>query len=158
MIFFHDNVLASKSIRNWKLLTVFKTAWLRSIIENFVKKFNLRTDVSDRTDPWIRFIRWKIKLQKFYWNPWSYYQDSLTWCVQSRKPFPKWKNIFKVCRDWHEFMVAAIACVAMLFILEDTHPKWRWLCMTIRWLVILILCKTCKWPISCRSFSKACPE
>lgn len=61
-----------------------------------------------------------------------YYQDSLTWCVQTKKPIPKWQNIFEVCKDWRVFMVMFIASlvVAAFYYLtqpfENMHPKWDW--------------------------------
>lgn len=59
----------------------------------------------------------------------SYYRDSLTWCVQNRKPIPLWQNLLHICHNpivWAVFFVEVMIEISFVYCLEqfEHHSKW----------------------------------
>lgn len=67
----------------------------------------------------------------------SYYQDSLTWCVQTKKAIPRRYNLVRICTDWYVILLWTISVFCFLithYVLqqfEDIHPKWDWHRLTV---------------------------
>lgn len=106
--------------------------WVVLIVYCVSKQSKFFSIIFRKIDIFIGALNENLQTRQNLSASWSYYQDSLTWCVQLKKPFPKWQNIFKLCRDWHVYLVTASGC---LFVTTQF-----------------------RWPISCRSFSKAWSE
>lgn len=61
----------------------------------------------------------------------SYYQDSLTWCIQKHQPIPKWQNILYICLNpiiWTiSFIITIVELCCIYFIQQaESSPKWDW--------------------------------
>lgn len=61
----------------------------------------------------------------------SYYQDSLTWCVQTRKPIPVWQSVYHLCTDPLVYCIAILAAVSIVFsayFFQQFEPwrSWDW--------------------------------
>lgn len=61
----------------------------------------------------------------------AYHGDSLTWCIQAKRPFLKWENFFRICTDWRVFVTMIFGeCLAQLavYVLQQYEytifPKW----------------------------------
>lgn len=67
----------------------------------------------------------------------AYYQDLLTWCVQTKRLIPKRDSLFYVCHDWRVFLAMFVSTIVVLITLyliqqfDDIHPKWDWHRLTI---------------------------
>lgn len=130
-------------------------------MENFAKKFNFQikclldyseffySDLSSnlklllvlleihkfffrKTDIFIGVLDGSFRINKYFVASHPYHHDSLTWCVQSKQPIPKWKNIFELCKDpivLTIYAIMTIACDLTLYFMqqfEDVQPKWDW--------------------------------
>lgn len=85
-----------------------------------------------KTDIFIGALDGNFHINKYFVASHPYHHDSLTWCVQSKQPISKWKNVFQICKDPIVLMLYAIMTIACDFTLyfmqkfEDMQPKWCW--------------------------------
>lgn len=61
----------------------------------------------------------------------AYTDDSLTWCVQAKRPYSKWENFFQICTDWRVYIAMSISeLVSQIFVYVllafeySVFPKW----------------------------------
>lgn len=82
-------------------------------------------------DIFIGALEENLLTNKYFVASRSYYHDSLTWCVQKRKPIPLWQNLFHICHDpiiWAVFFIMVMMEISFVYFLEqfEYHSKWDW--------------------------------
>lgn len=135
---------------NRKLLKGFDV----EIMDNFAKKLRLTVkyimvneslneifssaDVNffDGVDIFIGGLDGNAEISKHLVASRPYHHDSLTWCVQIRKPIPLRENMLYLFRDpsvWILFLMMAVVIVPLVYFLQqfDQHKKWDWNRITI---------------------------
>lgn len=69
---------------------------------------------SSQTDVFIGALDESLVIKRHLIASRPYYYDHLTWCVQSAKPIPKWRNLFYLFVDWTPIAGLAVVLISLV--------------------------------------------
>ncbi|XP_031634347.1 uncharacterized protein LOC116347768 [Contarinia nasturtii] len=99
------------------------------VIKTFARKYKLEVNFFEANETFKEVFSTAEHTDTFLKSIESfYYQESLTWCVQQRKPIPIWKHVFHLCKDPLVYTVFFLECCLILFIVswfQQWEPKQR---------------------------------